>query len=77
LPVWSHGKELSSFTLTAVAALVAINRWISSIRLDDGTDDDSSGFRGCFISHPQKFSYIDGSDFCKVISKRDFGEANK
>ncbi len=44
----------------AVAALVAVNRRISSIRLDDGTDDNSSEFRGCFISHPQKFSYIDG-----------------
>jgi hypothetical protein len=22
-------------------------------------DDDSGRFRGCFISHPQKFSYID------------------
>jgi hypothetical protein len=54
----------ASFTVVVIApadaALVAVNRRISSIRLDDGTDDDSGGFRGCFISHPQKFSYIDG-----------------
>ncbi len=30
-------------------------------RLDDGTDDDSSGFRGCFISSAQNASYIDNS----------------
>ncbi len=45
--------------IPAAAALVAVNRRISSIRLDDGMDDDSGRFRGCFISHPQKFSYID------------------
>jgi PKD repeat protein len=28
-------------------------------RLNDGTDDDSSGFRGCFISSAQNASYID------------------
>jgi hypothetical protein len=25
----------------------------------DGTDDGLGEFRGCFISHPQEFSYID------------------
>ncbi len=28
--------------------------------MDDGMDDDSGGFRGCFISSPQNASYIDG-----------------
>jgi hypothetical protein len=28
----------------------AINRWISSIRLDDGTDDDSNGFKGGYLT---------------------------
>jgi hypothetical protein len=41
------------------AALVAVNRRISSIRLDDEMNDGLGGFRGCFISRPQKFSYID------------------
>ncbi len=26
--------------------------------MDDRTDDDSSGIKGCFIFHPQEFSYI-------------------
>jgi hypothetical protein len=43
----TQGKELSSFTVTAAAALVAVNRRISSIRLDDGTDDT--------LSHPSTY----------------------
>jgi hypothetical protein len=27
--------------------------------MDDGMDEDSSGFRACFISSPQNASYID------------------
>jgi hypothetical protein len=26
--------------------------------LDDETDDGSGGIKGCFIFHPQEFSYI-------------------
>ncbi len=36
-------------------------------RLDDGTDDDSGGFRGCFISSAQNASYI---DFGKLPTKK-------
>jgi hypothetical protein len=35
--------------------------WPPPGRMDRGTtrtDDGSGGFRGCFIAHPQKFSYI-------------------
>jgi hypothetical protein len=52
--------------IPAVVVLVAVNRRISSIRLDD----DSGRFRGCFISHPQKFSYIDRKFEEKGIHKR-------
>jgi hypothetical protein len=54
-----------SIAIPAAVALVAINRRISSIRLDDETDDDLSVFRGCFTPPAQNTSYMDS---CYVIS---------
>jgi hypothetical protein len=43
------------------------------------TDDGADGFRGCFISHPQKFSYIDGDEKkigMKIILKQGGGASS-
>jgi hypothetical protein len=42
-----------------IATFVDVNRQISSIWLDDRTDDGSGGFKGCFTPPAQNSSYID------------------
>ncbi len=46
--LWSSFTAVAiapAVAIPAAAALVVVNRWISSIRLDDGTDDEPADSR--------------------------------